>query len=86
MLSNGTYFAKIYQMAKKYDAGQALKTFVIKLGVPKELKIDGSEKQNIPGTDLMKSCKRNGISLTRTDPERPNQNPAEGVIREVRKQ
>ena len=34
VLSNGTYFAQIYPMAKKYDTGQALKTLVMELGVP----------------------------------------------------
>ena len=33
VFSNRTYFAEIYPMAKKYDAGQALKTFVMYLGV-----------------------------------------------------
>ena len=34
VFSNGTYFAEIYPMSKKNDAGQALKTFLIYLGVP----------------------------------------------------
>ena len=34
MFSNGTYFSEIYSMAKKSDAVQALKTFLIELGVP----------------------------------------------------
>ena len=34
----------------------------------------------------MKCCRRNEISLTRTEPERPNQNPAERIIREVQRQ
>ena len=34
VFSNGTYFAEIYPMAKKADAVQALKTFVMELGVP----------------------------------------------------
>ena len=34
VLSNGTYFAEIYPMAKNSDALQALKTFVMELGVP----------------------------------------------------
>ena len=40
-------------MAKKDDAGQALKTFVIELVVPEELTADGSKDQNSPGTDFM---------------------------------
>ena len=64
-------------MAKKDDARQALKTFVMELGVPEELTVDESKEQNSPGTDFMKCFRRNYILLTRTDPERPNQNPAE---------
>jgi hypothetical protein len=72
-------------MQKKSDAGQALKTFVRELGVPEELTIDGSKEQNKPGTDFMKCCRRNDIKVKTTEPEHPNHNPAEGVIREVRR-
>ena len=72
-------------MPKKSDVGQSLKTFVIELGVPEELTFNGSKEQNIPGTGYIKYCQRNDISLTRTNPERQNQNPVEGVIREVRR-
>ena len=83
MFSNGAYFSEIYPMDKKADAGQALKIFVMKLGVPEYLNVNGSKQQNSPGTDFMKCCWRNDISLTGTEPDRPNQNPEEGVIREV---
>ena len=43
VFSNGTYFAEIYPMAMKDDAGQALKTFVMELGVPEEMTVDGSK-------------------------------------------
>ena len=72
-------------MARKTDAVQARKTFVMELGVHEELTIDGSKEQNSPGTKFMKCCRSNDILLKRNKPERPNQNPAEGVIREVRK-
>jgi hypothetical protein len=85
VFSNATFFAKIYPMAGKADAGQALKTFVMELGVPKELTIDGSKDQTKPGMEFMKCCRRNDIKVQRTEPERPNQNPAKGVIREVRR-
>ena len=81
MLSDGTYFAEIYPMANKADARQALKIFVMKIGFPEYLTVDGSKEQNSPGTELMKCCRRNEIFLKRTDTERPNQNSAEGVIR-----
>ena len=53
MLSNGTWFAEIYPMVKKSDAGQALKTFVMELGFPEELTVDESKQQNSPGTEFM---------------------------------
>ena len=37
VFSNSSYFAEIYPMAKKPDAGQSLKMFVMELGVPEEL-------------------------------------------------
>ena len=40
-------------MAKNSDAGQALKTFVMELGVPEELTVDGSKEQKSPGTEFM---------------------------------
>ena len=70
-------------MFKKFDAGQALKMFVTELGVPEELTVDGSKEHNSPGTEFMRCCQMNGILLTKTEPEVPNQNPAEWVIREV---
>jgi hypothetical protein len=85
VLSTESYFAEIYPMASKKDTGQALKTFVLELGVPAELTIDGSKEQNMPGTEFSKCCHRNDIKVTRAEPKHPNQNPAEGVIREARR-
>ena len=70
-------------MVRKADAGAALKTFIQDLGVPDELTVDGSKEQNAKGSEFIKQYRRNDIQVTRTEPERPNQNPAEGVTREV---
>jgi hypothetical protein len=72
-------------MQRKAQAGEALKTFVLELGVPEELTVDGSKEQNMPGTDFMKCCRENGIKVHRAEAEHPNHDPAEGVIREVRR-
>jgi hypothetical protein len=85
VFSNGGFFAEVYPMARKADAELALKSFIMEFEVPDELTIDGSKEQNSKGTEFMKNCRRNNIRVTRTEPERPNQNPAEGVIREVRR-
>ena len=50
MFSVGTYFAEIYPIAKKADAVQVIKTFLMELGVPEELTVNGSKEQNSPGT------------------------------------
>ena len=49
---NGTYFSETYLMAKKDDAGQVLKMFVIELGVPEELTVDGPKEQNSSWIDF----------------------------------
>ena len=43
VFSDRTYFAEIYPMAKKADARQALNTFLMELGVPEELTVNGSK-------------------------------------------
>ena len=63
----------------------ALKEFIMELGVPEELTFDGSKEQTLPGTEFVKQCWQNNISAHRTELQRPNQNPAEGVIRAVRR-
>jgi hypothetical protein len=85
VFANGSFFAEIYPMATKRLAGMALKEFITELGVPDEMTIDGSKEQNSKGTEFMKTCRKHDIRITRTEPERSNQNPAEGVIREVRR-
>ena len=85
VFSNGTYFAEIYPMDRKADVRYALKTFLMGLVVPEEITVHGSKEQNSPGTEFMKCFWRNDISLTRTKPERTNQNTEERVVREVQR-
>jgi hypothetical protein len=84
VFSTGGFFAQVYPMARKADAGLALKSFIMEFGDPDDLTIDGSKEHNLKGTEFMKNCRRNNIQVTRTEAERRNQNPAEGVIPEVR--
>ena len=55
-------------MDKNSDARQEIKAFLMELGVPEELRIDGSKEQKSPGTYIMNCCQRNDILLTRTYP------------------
>ena len=41
VLYNGTYFSEIYIMANKADAGQALKTVLMELGVTEGMTVYG---------------------------------------------
>ncbi len=85
VFANNNFFAEVYPMATKKDAGLAFKEFIKDYGVPEELTIDGSKEQNAKGTVFNKACRANDVKVTRTETERSNQNPAEGVIREVRR-
>ena len=58
----------MYRMDKKDDMGQALKIFVMELGIPEELTADGSKDKNSPGNEFMKCCWSNEILLKRTEP------------------
>jgi hypothetical protein len=59
--NGGFFFAEVYPMACKADAGLALKSCIMEFGDPEDLTIDGSKEQNSKGTEFMKSCRRNNI-------------------------
>ena len=85
IFTNDNYFAAIYPMDSKSKAGDALRVFCQEFGVPEHLTIDGSKEQTKKGTEFMKQIRKNNIDYHITEPERHNQNPAEGVIREIRR-
>jgi hypothetical protein len=72
VFSNGGFFAEVYPMARKADAGLALKSFIMEFGVPEDLTTDGSKEQNSKRTEFMKSCRRDNIQVTRTEQEHPH--------------
>ena len=72
-------------MDSKAKAGDALRTFCSEFGVPEKLVFDGSKEQTCKGTEFMKQVRKNDIDYHVTEPERHNQNPAEGIIREIRR-
>ena len=72
-------------MDKKGKAGDALKEFCIYIGVPEHLTFDGSKEQTCKGTKLMKKVRHYNIDYQISEPDLHNQNPAEGVICELRK-
>ena len=72
-------------MDKKSEAGNDLKLFCKEFGVPENLTFDGSKEQCMKGTDFMRQIRQHGIDYHISETQRHNENPAEGVIREIRK-
>ena len=54
-------------------------------GVPDKLAFDGSKEQGQRKTEFMKQIRKNDIDFHVIEPDRHNQNPCKGVIREVRR-
>ena len=85
VFANKSYFASVFPMETKGQAGEALSTFCKTFGVPDRLIFDGSREQNGKNTKFMKTIRKYGMDHHTIEPERHNQNPCEGVIRELRK-
>jgi hypothetical protein len=63
----------------------ALRCFTNEYEVPDKLIFDGSGEQTRKNTDFMKNTRRYDIKHHVIEPDRHNQNHAEGTIRELRK-
>ena len=85
VISNTNYFAKIYPMDTKSKAGEALKEFCREFGIPQHLTFDGASEQCKKGTEFMKTVRQYNIDYHISEADLHNQNPVEGVIREIRK-
>lgn len=79
------FFAVAYPMESKSSAGDGLRQFVHDYGRPEKLTFDGSREQCGKKTEFMKNVRKYSVDYHVTEPERPNHNFAEGVIREIRK-
>jgi Reverse transcriptase (RNA-dependent DNA polymerase) len=85
VFANKSFFVVAYPMDTKAKAGAALREFISEFGVPELLTFDGSREQMGKNTEFMKTVKRHDIDYHISEPYQPNQNAAEGVIREARK-
>ena len=84
LFANKDLFAVVYPMESKSLAGDGLRQFVHDYGRPEHLTYDGSGEQCGRHTEFMKNIRKYSIDYHITEPNRPNHNFAEGVIREVR--
>ena len=71
-------------MDTRNKVGEALRVFCQEFGVPERLKMDGAPDQVGRNSAFMKEVQKQGIDFQVIEPERHNQNPAEGIIREIR--
>ena len=93
----GNKYAQLYSMRNGFTAiyplenlsgdsiGYTLKDFSHDFGIPGKLKLDGFSSQVGKRTLMMKTIRENRIEYHISEPYNPNQTPAEGAIREVKK-
>jgi hypothetical protein len=84
-LAKGSFSTELYLIVITKDAGLTPNEFSNEFWGPDELTIAESKEQNASGTDFTKNCRKSGIHVTRNEPERSSQHPAEGDIRENRR-
>ena len=84
VFANRAYLAAIYPMDTKKKVGEALRVFCQEFGVPERLTMDGAPDQVGQNSSFMKEVQKQGIDFQVIEPERHNQNPAEGIVREIR--
>jgi hypothetical protein len=65
--------------------GETLSQFINDYGVPEHLTFDGASVQPGPKTKFMSAMRKYEIKYHVSGPRRPNENPAEQSIHEVKK-
>ena len=80
-------FSTCYPMqdTKGDTVGDSLYNFVHDFGAPEHLTFDGFQSQVGKGTKFRKGLRQYNIDWHVSAPRRPNENPAEGTIREVKR-
>ena len=68
------------------QVGEALADFVHEYGAPEHLTFDGASVQTGSKTRFQEVVRKSGIDYHVSQPRRPNENPAEQSIREIKKQ
>ena len=72
-------------MDSKSKAGDILRLFYQEFGVPEKITFDGSKEQTEKNTTFMKQIRSHNIDYHISEADLHNQNPVEGVIRELRR-
>ncbi|MEM7375751.1 MAG: hypothetical protein AAF587_44570, partial [Bacteroidota bacterium] len=87
VFGNKQMFCEAYPMKDKTgnSCSDALKKFIRDYGAPISMITDGSREQTARGSAFNATLRKNKIEPVVTQPHRPQQNPVETVIRELRK-
>ena len=85
VFGNKDFFVEAYPITKKSDCHEPLKKFIKQYGVPDCMIYDGSKEQNGKNTEFQSVLSKYNINTRTSLKQRSNQNPSEGVIRELRK-
>ncbi len=85
VFGNKNMFCEAYPIARKGDCDYALKQFIKEYGAPDSMITDGSKEQSSKGSKFQATLRKNNIMGVVTRTYRPNHNPCETVIRELRK-
>jgi hypothetical protein len=83
--ANKDFFAEAYPITRKSDCHSTVDNFVNDFGAMDVLVSDGAAEQCGPRTEFQRKLIKYKIGHKISEKDRSNQNPAEGVIREVRK-
>jgi len=80
-------FATNYHLsaADGEQVGNSLTSFLSDYGVPENLTVDGASVQVGRNTAYTRIVRKHAIQLHISTPRRPNENPAEGGIREIKR-
>ena len=81
---NKEFFVEAYPIKKKKDCHESLEKFVKEYGAPDKMIYDGSGEQTGRKTEFQRLMRKYEIKGHASEPERSNQNPVEGCIRELR--
>jgi hypothetical protein len=81
--ANKMFFAEAHPVPRKSDCHDTLDNFVNDYGAMDLLISDGLAEQCEPHTDFQRKMQKYQIQHKRSEKDGPDQNPAEGVIREV---
>ena len=85
VFANKEFFAVAYPIVSKSQAHEPLNAFVRDYGAMDLLISDGANEQVGRHTQFQATLRKYNITHKASERERPNQNPAEGVIREIRR-